>query len=191
MPNVTGHGMTGTSRVYGGGARPLFYFFYIPHIMRENRNIKSDVQSVVCFFINTGHNHPESTVNMPKASTGDVCYTSVTCGVDDLPFARAAIPAPTVVGGSAYAAVPSRSGFSISYSPPPSLLQSPSSPPPPPPAQSPSLLKPPPPPPLPSPWSPSSPLVGALLQPHTGPETDVRPYPLEIRSGSQTRRRSS
>ena len=49
--------------------------FFQEGMMRVDRDPKSDVQSALCYFLNKGHNHSPSAVNVIKASTGGICYT--------------------------------------------------------------------------------------------------------------------
>ena len=46
--------------------------FFQEGMMRVERSTKPDVQSVPCFFLNNGYNHPSSAVKVIKASTGGI-----------------------------------------------------------------------------------------------------------------------
>ena len=50
--------------------------FFQEGIIRVDRDTKSEVQSVSCYFLNNGHNHPSSIVKVIKASTDGICYIS-------------------------------------------------------------------------------------------------------------------
>lgn len=81
--------------------------------MRVNLSPKSDIQSVLSYVLNNGHNHPSFVVNVIKASTGGILYTSdVMWSVPSAPVLP--LPAPAIAGGSAYAAEPGMPGFNIS-----------------------------------------------------------------------------
>ena len=74
---------------------PLF----LEGMMRVDRSTKSDVQSVLCYFFNNGHNHPSSTVKglLIKASTDGISYTSdVVWTVPRAPVLPS--PAPAIAG---------------------------------------------------------------------------------------------
>ena len=118
--------------------------FFQEGMMRVERSTKSDVQSVPCFFLNNGYNHPSSAVKVIKASTGGIRYTSdVVWTAPRGPVVP--LPAPAVAGGAVNAAAPAMPIFSISYVPPPPPIQSPA-PPPPFPSPAPPFQPPPPPP---------------------------------------------
>ena len=157
--------------------------------MRVDRSSKSDVQSVKCYFLNNGYNHPSSAVKVIKASTGGICYSSdVVWTVRRTPLLP--LPAPDVVGGPVYAAAPTTStGLDITYVPSPPLQQSPPSPPlhpSPPPSPplypSPSARSPLSPSPPSSPQPPTAPLPAtALPRPHTEPQ----PQRVSVRTRSK------
>ena len=84
--------------------------------MRVDRSTKSDVQSVLCYCFNNGHNHPSSAVKVIKAFTGIICYTS------DVVWT---VPrAPAIAGKSLYAAAQATLVFNISDVPPPPPIHS-------------------------------------------------------------------
>ena len=68
-------------------------------MMRAERSTTSDVQSVPCFFLDNGYNHPLSAVKVIQAMTGGLCYTSdVVWTVPRGPVVS--LPPPPVTGGS-------------------------------------------------------------------------------------------
>ena len=115
--------------------------------MRVDRSTKPDVRSVLCYFLNNGHNHPLFAVKVIKASTGGICYSNdMAWTVPRTPMLPS--PAPAIAGGSVYAATPVTPVFNTTatcrhlhrfgrQSPLPPPLQPP--PPPLPPSQSSSL----------------------------------------------------
>ena len=50
--------------------------FFQERMMRFDPMTRPGVQSVLCYFLNNGHNHPRFTEKVNKASTGGICYTS-------------------------------------------------------------------------------------------------------------------
>ena len=46
--------------------------FFQGGMMRVDRDTKSEVQSALCYLLDNGHNHPSSTVEVIKASTGGI-----------------------------------------------------------------------------------------------------------------------
>ena len=82
--------------------------------MRVDRSTKFDVQSVQCYYLNIGYNHPSSAVKVIRASTGGVCYTiDVVWTVHRAPVLP--LPASAGAGGLVDAKAPATQGFSISY----------------------------------------------------------------------------
>ena len=133
-------------------ALPVVPFFQ-EGMMRVDHSSKSDVQSVLCKFLNGGHNHPSSAVKVTKASMDGICYTS------DVEWT---VP-PAIAGGSVFAAAPATSVLNMNYVPPPPPIRSSELQPLPPPLQ-------PPPPPLPPSQSSSLPPAVVLPRPHTEPQ---------------------
>ena len=130
--------------------------------MRLDRSTSFDVQSVLCYFLNNGHNSPSSAVKVIIASTGGICYNSdVVWTVPRAPVTPS--PAPAIAGGSVYSAAPAAPVFNIGYVPPPPLIRSSELQPLPP------SLQPPPPPLPPSQSSSLSPAV-TMSRPHTKPQ---------------------
>ena len=148
--------------------------FFREGMMRVERSTKSDVQSVPCFLLNNGYNHPSSAVKVIKARLAESATPATWYGLP--PWARGSIAGAAVAGGSEYAAAPAMPIFCISYvprpppieslappiqppPPPPSIQSSapPSQPPPPPPNHSPASSLQSPPPPLQSPPPPPPP----------------------------------
>ena len=87
--------------------------FFQEGIMRVNPSTNSDVRSELCFFFNNGHNHPSSSVNVIKASTGDLCFTiDVVWTVPRAPVLP--LPEQAIAGGSVYAPALATTRFNIS-----------------------------------------------------------------------------
>ena len=149
--------------------------FFQPGMMRVARDAKSAVQSVRCFSLSNGYNHPSFAVKAIKASTGCMCYTSdAVWTVPRVPLQSVPAVGRGLVGRSVpvSAAAP---GFTITYEPAPSFV-------PPPPPPQPSLPSP-----LPLPSTlPSPPMPSLRLSSSPSPSMAPSSSSLPVRMSGRT-----